>query len=162
MIMMTEKQMNQMRAQKAAARRREMKRRRVMRNRMILAGVVFALALIIIGISIAHTNRANVASETEYEFVPTHEGTFVQFSHTVKGGESLGIIASNYIRDYDSDEAVDDVINNIITFSGLDRTEATYHLQAGQKIVVPLWIAEDRNPHHSDSTYTCTEESQNN
>ena len=162
MTMMTEKQMKQMRAQKAAARRREMKRRRVMRNRMILAGIIFILAaLIITSISIIHTNRANAAATDTYEFTPKHEGVFVQFSHTVKGGESLGIIASNYIRDYDSDEAVDDVINNIITFSGLDRTEATYHLQAGQKIVVPLWIAEDRNPHHN-GTVTCTEESQNN
>lgn len=162
MTMMTEKQMNQMRAQKAAARRREMKRRKAIRNRMILAGVVFILtAIIITGISIVHTNRANAAAE-EYEFVPTHEGTFVQLSHTVKGGESLGTIAANYIREYGSTEAVDDVVNRIISFSGLDRKEATYHLQAGQKITVPLWISEDRNPHHSDSTYTCTEESQNN
>lgn len=159
-MMMTEKQMKQRQAQKAAARRREMKRRRVMRNRMILAGVVIALALIITGISIIHTNRANAAATDTYEYIPTHEGVFVQFSHTVKGGESIGTIAANYIRDYDSDEAVDDVVNNIISFSGLDRTEATYHLQAGQKIIVPLWIAEDRNPHHN-GTVTCTEESQN-
>lgn len=158
-MMMTEKEMRTQRA--AAARRREMKRRRVMRNRMILAGVVFILAaLIITGISIVHTNRANAASGTEYEFVPTHEGTFVQFSHTVKGGESLGTIASNYIRQYGSDETVDDVVDRIISFTGLDRKEATYHLQAGQKITVPLWIAEDRNPHHSGDA-NCTEESQN-
>lgn len=160
MTMMTEKQMNQMRAQKAAARRREMKRRRVMRNRMILAATVFILAAVIItGISIAHTNRANAAAE-EYEFVPTHEGVFVQLPHTVKGGESLGTIAARYIQQYGSNESVDDVVNRIISFSGLDRKEATYHLQAGQKITVPLWIAEDRNPHHS-GTVTCTEESQN-
>lgn len=158
-MMMTEKELRT--RKQAAARRREMKRRRVMRNRMILAGVVFSLALIIIGISIAHTNRANAASETEYEFVPTHEGTFVQFSHTVKGGESLGTIAANYIRQYGSTETVDDVVDNIISFSGLDRTEATYHLQAGDEIIVPLWIAEDRNPHHN-GTVTCKEESQNN
>lgn len=158
-MMMTEKELRAQR--QAAARRREIKRRRVMRNRMILAGVVFALALIIGASMIIHVSKADAAAVEEYEFTPKHEGVFVQFSHTVKGGESLGIIASNYIRDYDSDEAVDDVINNIITFSGLDRTEATYHLQAGQKIVVPLWIAEDRNPHHN-GTVTCTEESQNN
>lgn len=158
MTMMTQQQMKQ----RQVAKRREMKRRRVMRNRMILAGVVFMLAIIIGGACmIIHTSKANAAAEEEYEYIPTHEGVFVQFSHTVKGGESLGTIAANYIRDYDSDEAVDDVINNIITFSGLDRTEATYHLQAGQKIVVPLWIAEDRNPHHN-GTVTCTEESQNN
>ena len=159
-MMMTEKQMKQRQAQKAAARRREMKRRRVMRNRMILAGVVIALALIITGISIIHTNRANAAATDTYEYIPTHEGVFVQFSHTVKGGESLGTIAANYIQQYGSTEDVDDVVNNIITFTGLDRTEATYHLQAGQKITVPLWIAEDRNPHHSGAV-TCTEESQN-
>ena len=159
-MMMTEKQMKQRQAQKAAARRREMKRRRVMRNRMILAGVVIALALIITGISIIHTNRANAAATDTYEYIPTHEGVFVQFSHTVKGGESLGTIAANYIQQYGSTEDVDDVVNNIITFTGLDRTEATYHLQAGQKITVPLWISEDRNPHHSGAV-TCTEESQN-
>ena len=160
MTMMTEKQMRAQR--QAAAKRRELKRKRVMRNRMILAGVVIALAMIIAGVGIiVHTSKADAAAVEEYEFTPNHEGVFVQFSHTVKGGESLGIIASNYIRDYDSDEAVDNVINNIITFSGLDRTEATYHLQAGQKIIVPLWIAEDRNPHHN-GTVTCTEESQNN
>lgn len=159
-MMMTEKELRAQR--QAAAKRREMKRRRVMRNRMILAGVVFILAAIIItGISIVHTNRANAAAADEYEFVPTHNGTFVQFTHTVKGGESLGTIAAKYIQQYGSEEAVDDVVNNIISFSGLDRTEATYHLQSGQKIIVPLWIAEDRNPHHN-GTVTCTEESQNN
>ena len=159
-MMMTEKQM---RAQKqAAAKSREMKRRRAIRNRMILAGVIFILAVVIItSISIVHTNRANAAATDTYEYIPTHEGVFVQFSHTVKGGESLGTIAAKYIQQYDSDETVDDVVNNIITFTGLDRTEATYHLQAGQKITVPLWIAEDRNPHHN-GTVTCTEESQNN
>ena len=158
MTMMTQQQMKQ----RQAAKRREMKRRRVMRNRMILAGVVFMLAIIIGGACmIIHTSKANAAAEEEYEYIPTHTGVFVQFSHTVKGGESLGTIAANYIRDYGSDESVDDVVNNIISFSGLDRTEATYHLQAGQKIIVPLWIAEDRNPHHN-GTVTCTEESQNN
>lgn len=160
-MMMNEREMKQRAQRQAAARRREMKRRRAMRNRMILAGTVIVLAMIIGGACmIAHTSKANAAAE-EYEYIPTHEGVFVQFSHTVKGGESLGTIAANYIRDYDSDETVDDVVNNIINFSGLDRTEATYHLQAGDKIIVPLWISEDRNPHHSDSTYTCTEESHN-
>ena len=157
-MMMTEKELRAQR--QAAALRREMKRRRVMRNRMILAGVVIALALIIGGVGmIAHINKANAAVE-EYEYIPTHTGVFVQFSHTVKGGESLGIIAANYIQQYDSEEAVDDVVNRIISFSGLDRKEATYHLQAGQKIIVPLWVAEDRNPHHNGTT-NCTEESQN-
>lgn len=160
-MMLTEKEL---RARKQAAKRREMKRRKVMRNRMILAGVVITLALIIVGISIAHTNRANAAATetTEYEFVPAHTGTFVQFTHTVKGGESLGTIAARYIQQYGSDEAVDDVVDRIISFSGLDRTEATYHLQAGDQIIVPLWIAEDRNPHHSDPNHNCLEESQNN
>ena len=160
MTMMTQQQMKQ----RQAAKRREMKRRRVMRNRMILAGVVFALALIITGISVAiHTTRANAAAETEeYEYIPAHTGVFVQLSHTVKGGESLGTIAANFIQQYDSEETVDDVVDNIISFNGLDRTEATYHLQAGQQLTIPLWIAEDRNPHHSDSEYNCLEESQNN
>lgn len=159
-MMMTEKELRAQR--QAAARRREMKRRRVMRNRMILAGVVIALALIIGGSMIIHTTRANAAAEEEYEYIPTHTGVFVQFSHTVKGGESLGTIAARYIQKYGSDETVDDVVDNIINFSGLDRTEATYHLQAGDEIIVPLWIPEDRNPHHSDVNYDCTEESQNN
>lgn len=160
-MMMTEKELRAQR--QAAARRREMKRRRVMRNRMILAGVVIALALIIGGSMIIHTTRANAAAEeTKYEFVPAHTGTFVQFSHTVKGGESLGTIAANYIQQYGSTEAVDDVVDRIISFSGLDRTEATYHLQAGDQIIVPLWIAEDRNPHNSNPDHNCTEESQNN
>lgn len=157
-MMMTEKELRAQR--QAAARRREMKRRRVMRNRMILAGVVFALALIIGASMIIHASKADAAEETEYEFVPAHTGTFVQLSHTVKGGESLGTIAANYIREYGSTETVDDVVDGIISFSGLDRTEATYHLQAGDEIIVPLWIAEDRNPHNSNPEYNCTEESQ--
>ena len=161
-MMMNEREMKQRAQKQAAAKRREMKRRRAIRNRMILAGAIFILAAVIItSISIVHTNRANAAATDTYEYIPTHEGVFVQFSHTVKGGESLGTIAAKYIQQYDSDETVDDVVNNIITFTGLDRTEATYHLQAGQKITVPLWIAEDRNPHHN-GTVTCTEESQNN
>lgn len=158
-MMMTEKQMKQ----RQAVKRRGMKRRRIMRNRIILAGVIFALALIIAGISmVIHTNKANASVKEEYEYIPTHTRVFVQFTHTVKGGESLGIIAANYIRDYDSEEAVDNVVNNIIRFNGLDRTEATYHLQAGKTLSIPLWIAEDRNPHHSNSEYNCLEESQNN
>ena len=160
-MMMTEKELRAQR--QAAARRREMKRRRVMRNRMILAGVVIALALIIGGSMSIHTTRANAAAEeTKYEFAQTHEGTFVQFSHTVKGGESLGTIAARYIQQYGSTETVNDVVDRIISFSGLDRTEATYHLQAGDQIIVPLWIAEDRNPHNSNPDHNCTEESQNN
>lgn len=161
-MMMTEKELRT--RKQAAARRREMKRRRVMRNRMILAGVIITLVIIISGISVAiHTTRANAAAETEEcEYIPTHEGVFVQFSHTVKGGESLGTIAANFIQQYGSTETVDDVVDRIISFSGLDRTEATYHLQAGDQIIVPLWIAEDRNPHHSDANYNCLEESQNN
>lgn len=155
-MMMTEKEMRAQRA--AAARRREMKRKRVMRNRMILAGVIFALALIIAGVTmVIHTNKANAAAEeTEIEYTPTHSGVFVEYYHEVKLGESLGLIAKNYIQQYNSSETVDDVVNRIINYNGLDRKEATYHLQAGTRIVVPLWIAEDRNPYH-----TTTEESQN-
>lgn len=157
-MVMTEKEMRAQRA--AAARRREMKRKRVMRNRMILAGVIFALALIIAGVTmVIHTNKANAAAE-EYEYIPTHNGTFVEFTHVVKGGESVGTIAAKYIQQYGSDETVDDVVDRIINYSGLDRKEATYHLQPGDQLIVPLWIAEDRNPHHS-GTVTCTEESQN-
>lgn len=157
-MMMTEKEMRAQRA--AAARRREMKRKRVMRNRMILAGVIFALALIIAGVTmVIHTNKANAAAE-EYEYIPTHNGTFVEFTHVVKGGESVGTIAAKYIQQYGSDETVDAVVDRIINYSGLDRKEATYHLQPDDQLIVPLWIAEDRNPHHS-GTVTCTEESQN-
>jgi hypothetical protein len=158
-MMMTEKEMRAQRA--AAARRREMKRKRVMRNRMILAGVIFALTLIIAGVTmVIHTNKANAAAE-EYEYIPTHNGTFVEFTHVVKGGESVGTIAAKYIQQYGSDETVDAVVDRIINYSGLDRKEATYHLQPGDQLIVPLWIAEDRNPHHSDANYSCTEESQN-
>ena len=137
-----------------------MKRKRVMRNRMILAGVIFALALIIAGVTmVIHTNKANAAAE-EYEYIPTHNGTFVEFTHVVKGGESVGTIAAKYIQQYGSDETVDVVVDRIINYSGLDRKEATYHLQPGDQLIVPLWIAEDRNPHHT-GTVTCTEESQN-
>lgn len=155
-MMMTEKEMRAQRA--AAARRREMKRKRVMRNRMILAGIIFALALIIAGVTmVIHTNKANAAAEeTEIVYTPTHNGVFVEYYHEVKLGESLGLIAKNYIQQYNSSETVDDVVNRIINYNGLDRKEATYHLQAGTRIVVPLWIAEDRNPYH-----TTTEESQN-
>lgn len=157
-MMMTEKEMRAQRA--TAARRREMKRKRVMRHRMILAGVIFALTLIIAGVTmVIHTNKANAAAE-EYEYIPTHNGTFVEFTHVVKGGESVGTIAAKYIQQYGSDETVDDVVDRIINYSGLDRKEATYHLQPGDQLIVPLWIAEDRNPHHS-GTVTCTEESQN-
>ena len=157
-MMMREKEMRAQRA--AAARRREMKRKRVMRNRMILAGVIFALALIIAGVTmVIYTNNANAAAE-EYEYIPTHNGTFVEFTHVVKGGESVGTIAAKYIQQYGSDETVDDVVDRTINYSGLDRKEATYHLQPGDQLIVPLWIAEDRNPHHS-GTVTCTEESQN-
>lgn len=157
-MMMREKEMRAQRA--AAARRREMKRKRVMRNRMILAGVIFALALIIAGVTmVIYTNKANAAAE-EYEYIPTHNGTFVEFTHVVKGGESVGTIAAKYIQQYGSDETVDDVVDRTINYSGLDRKEATYHLQPGDQLIVPLWIAEDRNPHHS-GTVTCTEESQN-
>ena len=162
-MMMNEREMKQRAQRAAAARRREMKRRRVMRNRMLLASAIIALAMIIGGYCmIIHTSKASAAAEEEYEYIPTHTGVFVQLSHTVKGGESLGTIAANFIQQYDSDETVDDVVNNIISFNGLDRTEATYHLQAGQQLTIPLWIPEDRNPHHTDSNYNCTEESQNN
>lgn len=155
-MMMTEKEMRAQRA--AAARRREMKRKRVMRNRMILAGVIFALALIIAGVTmVIHTNKANAASEAEeIVYTPTHSGVFMEYYHDVTLGESLGTIAVNYIQQYNSSETVDDVVNRIINYNGLDRKEATYHLQAGTRIVVPIWIAEDRNEYH-----TTTEESQN-
>ena len=162
-MMMTEKQMRAQKQAREVARRREMKRRRVMRNRMILAGAVIVLAIIIASVGmIVHTSKTDAAASEEYEYVPTHNGTFVQFSHTVKGGESLGTIAARYIQQYGSTETVNDVVDRIISFSGLDRTEATYHLQAGDQIIVPLWIAEDRSPHNSNPDHNCTEESQNN
>lgn len=156
MTMMTEKQMKA-RRQAEIARRREIKRKRVMRNRMILAGVIVTItALLVAGIAL-NINKANAASEAEeIVYTPTHSGVFVEYNHEVKLGESLGTIATNYIQQYNSSETVDDVVNRIINYNGLDRKEATYHLQAGTRIVVPLWIAEDRNPYH-----TTTEESQN-
>ena len=156
MTMMTEKQMKA-RRQAEIARRREIKRKRVMRNRMILAGVIFTLvALLVAGVAL-NIKKANAAAELEeIEYTPTKSGVFVEYYHDVKLGESLGTIAAKYIQQYNSSETVDDVVNRIINYNGLDRKEATYHLQAGTRIVVPLWIAEDRNPYH-----TTTEESQN-
>ena len=154
-MMMTEKEMRAQRA--AAARRREMKRKRVMRNRMILAGIIVTLAALLVAGVALNINKANAASETEeMVYTPTHSGVFVEYYHDVKLGESLGTIAAKYIQQYNSSETVDDVVNRIINYNGLDRTEATFHLQAGQRIVVPIWIAEDRNEYH-----TTTEESQN-
>lgn len=151
-MMMTEKQMK---AQ--AAKRREMKRRKAIRNRMILAGIIVTLAALLVAGIALNIKKANAASEAEeIVYTPTHSGVFVEYNHEVKLGESLGTIAKNYIQQYNSSETVDDVVNRIINYNGLDRKEATYHLQAGQRIVVPLWIAEDRNPYH-----TTTEESQN-
>lgn len=151
-MMMTEKQMK---AQAQA--RRAAKRRKAIRNRMILAGVIITLATLLIAGIALNINKANAASEAEeIVYTPAHSGIFMEYYHDVKLGESLGTIAKNYIQKYNSSEAVDDVVNRIINYNGLDRKEATYHLQAGTRIVVPLWIAEDRNPYH-----TTTEESQN-
>lgn len=151
-MMMTEKQMK---AQAQA--RRAAKRRKAIRNRMILAGVIIALAALLVAGIALNIKKANAASEAEeIVYTPTHSGVFVEYYHEVKLGESLGTIAVNYIQQYNSSETVDDVVNRIINYNGLDRKEATYHLQAGTRIVVPLWIAEDRNPYH-----TTTEESQN-
>ena len=156
MTMMTTEQMKA-RRQAEIARRREIKRKRVMRNRMILAGVIVTItALLVAGVAL-NIKKANAAPEAEeIVYTPTHSGVFMEYYHDVKLGESLGTIAKNYIQKYNSSEAVDDVVNRIINYNGLDRKEATYHLQAGTRIVVPLWIAEDRNPYH-----TTTEESQN-
>lgn len=155
MTMMTTEQMKQRQAM--ARRRREIKRRKAIRNRMILAGVIVALAALLVAGIALNINKANAASEAEeIVYTPTHSGVFMEYYHDVKLGESLGTIAKNYIQKYNSSEAVDDVVNRIINYNGLDRKEATYHLQAGTRIVVPLWIAEDRNPYH-----TTTEESQN-
>lgn len=154
MTMMTTEQMKA-RRQAEIARRRELKRKRVMRNRMILAGVIVTItALLVAGVAL-NIKKANAAPE-EIVYTPTHNGVFVEYYHEVKLGESLGLIAKNYIQQYNSSETVDDVVNRIINYNGLDITEATYHLQAGQRIVVPIWIAEDRNEYH-----TTTEESQN-
>ena len=156
MTMMTTEQMKA-RRQAEIARRRELKRKRVMRNRMILAGIIVTLAALLVAGIALNINKANAAAEeTEIEYTPTHSGVFMEYYHEVKLGESLGTIAANYIQQYKSSETVDDVVNRIINYNGLDRTEATYHLQAGQRIVVPIWIASDRNPYH-----TTTEESQN-
>lgn len=155
MTMMTTEQMKQRQAM--ARRRREIKRRKAIRNRMILGGVIVALAALLVAGIALNINKANAASEAEeIVYTPTHSGVFMEYYHEVKLGESLGTIAKNYIQQYNSSETVDDVVNRIINYNGLDRKEATYHLQAGTRIVVPLWIAEDRNPYH-----TTTEESQN-
>lgn len=136
MTMMNEREMSR---RQAAMKRREAKRRRVMRNRCILGGFIFAL-IVIIAASVVYINNTKAAQESAEEiYIPQHEGKFETFRYEVKGGESLGIIAARFIQQYNSDDTVDDVVNRIINYTGLDRTEATYHLQAGQMISVPLW-----------------------
>lgn len=137
-MMMNEREMSKRAARRAA------KRRRVMRNRCILAGVIFALIAMTIG-TIIVINNAKAAdsqeSQTEEVYVPQkHAGMeFVTFHHVVKGGESIGSIVANLIQKYHSDENVDDVVNRVFLNNGLDPQEATYHLQPGDKIYVPMW-----------------------
>lgn len=129
-MMRTQKEMN-----RRAARRRKAVRARFMTVIMITAIVLLAVGAVTV-INSAKTADAQAAEE--YKF-PQHEGKFETFRYEVKGGESLGIIAARFIQQYNSDDIVDDVVNRIINYSGLDRKEATYHLQAGQMISVPLW-----------------------
>ena len=92
MTMMTTEQMKQRQAM--ARRRREIKRRKAIRNRMILAGVIVALAALLVAGIALNINKANAAAEeTEIEYTPTHSGVFMEYYHEVKLGESLGTIA---------------------------------------------------------------------
>lgn len=136
-MMMNEREMSKRAARRAA------KRRRVMRNRCILAGVIFALIAMTIGTIIVINNaKAADAQEKQNEetYIPQHEGMeFVTFHHVVKGGESIGSIVANMIQQYDSDESVDDVVFRVIRDNGIDVNEATYHLQPGDDLYVPMW-----------------------
>ena len=138
-MMMNEREMNK----RAAMRRREMRRRRVMRNRCILGGFIVTLAILIgVVVYINNTKAADVqeAQVEEESCVPQHEGMeFITFQHEVKCGESIGSIVAKLIQKYNSDENVDDVVNRVFLNNGLDPQEATYHLQPGDKIYVPMW-----------------------
>lgn len=131
-----------MRTRKEMVRREKMRRaakkRRVMKARFMLAGMLLTVILMSIGVYAVITDARQADAEEEI-YIPQHEGKFETFRYEVKGGESLGIIAARFIQQYNSDDTVDDVVNRIINYTGLDRTEATYHLQAGQMISVPLW-----------------------
>lgn len=128
----------EMRRRRAAMKRRAERKRKAMIARFMLAGMVAAIILLTVGV-VTVINNAKADDSVEETYIPQHEGKFETFRYEVKGGESLGIIAARFIQQYNSDDAVDDVVNRIINYTGLDRTEATYHLQAGQMISVPLW-----------------------
>lgn len=135
-MMMNEREMKRRAAQRAARRRKAIK------ARFMLAGMIAAFILLAVGVvSVINNAKAADTEEVEETYVPQqHEGMeFVTFHHVVKGGESIGSIVANMIQNYDSDEAVDDVVFRVIRDNGLDVNEATYHLQAGDDLYVPMW-----------------------
>ena len=153
MTMITEKEMKQ------RQRAREARRRRVMRNRRILAGVIAIIIGLILGSISVHIKNANaepeeVVLEDRKDDLPV----LVEYVHEVKGGENLSCIAKKYIEKYNSEDSVETVVSRIMWYNKLDETESTYHLQPGDKLIVPVFIPADRNPYHADPEY---KESQN-
>lgn len=146
MTMITEREMKR-RQMKA----REEKRRRVMRNRRILAGVIALIIGLILGSISVHIKNANAESEPEavLEERRTDLPVLVEYVHEVKGGENLSYIARKYIEQYNSEDSVETVVSRIMWYNHLDETESTYHLQPGDKLVVPVFIPSDRNPYHA-------------
>lgn len=159
MTMITEREMKRRQMQVMEARRR-----RVMRNRRILFTVTILIIGIIIGSITLHIKNAG-AEEPEQEVIEEIKDpvVLVEYVHEVKGGENLSYIARKYIEQYNSEDSVEAVVSRIIWFNHLDETESNYHLQPGDKLVVPIFIPEDRNPHHADPSSTCSfeKESQN-
>lgn len=161
MTMITERELKQRQA-RAAKAAKEARRRRVMRNRRILAGVLAIMVALVIGL-VASQIKNTRAEETEVSVSADTEPSeiLIRISHEVKGGENLSVIARKYIEQYGSSDNEETVVARIISYNGLNASEANYHLQAGDKIVVPIFIPEDRNPHHVDPNYDCLKESQN-
>lgn len=154
MTMITEKEMKQ------RQRAREQKRRRVMRNRRILAALIALIIGLILGTVSVHIKNANAEPESEVgvEERRTDLPVLVEYIHEVKGGENLSYIAKKYIEQYNSEDSVETVVSRIMWYNKLDATESTYHLQPGDKLIVPVFIPSDRNPYHADPEY---KESQN-
>lgn len=146
MTMITEKEMRQ-RQMKA----REERRRKVRRNRRILAGVIAIIIGLILGSISIHIKNAQADSEeVVLEDRKADLPILVEYVHEVKGGENLTYIAKKYIDEYNSNDSVETVVSRIMWYNNLDATESTYHLQPGDKLIVPIFIPADRNPYHAE------------
>lgn len=146
MTMITEREMRE-----RQMKMREERRRRVMRNRRILAGVVALIIGLILGSISVHIKNANAESDPEVilEDRKSDLPILVEYVHEVKGGENLTYIAKKYVEEHNSNDSVETVVSRIKWYNHLDETESTYHLQPGDKLIVPVFIPADRNPYHN-------------